>query len=81
LHPSATNIAVLHGPLAGKDLTDPAQAAEVKVALQDYLKTATNPEIIKKVKAVIRNLEPEGLVSEPKVKDKDKDEVDDEVKD
>jgi hypothetical protein len=58
------------GPLAGKDLTDPAQAAEVKVALQDYLKTATNPEIIKRVKAVIRNLEPEGLVSEPKVKDK-----------
>jgi hypothetical protein len=58
------------GPLAGKDLADPAQAAEVKVALQDYLKTATNPEIIKRVKAVVRNLEPEGLVSEPKVKDK-----------
>jgi hypothetical protein len=48
------------GPLAGKDLTDPAQAVEVKTALEEYLKTAKNEKIINKVKAVIRDLEPTG---------------------
>ena len=54
------------GPLAGKDLTDPAQAVEVKTALEEYLKTAKNEEIINKVKAVIRDLEPTGtFAAEP----------------
>ena len=56
------------GPLAGKDLTDPAQAAEAVTALKEYLKTAKKPEIIKKVKEVIRGLEPQGaFVAEPTV--------------
>jgi hypothetical protein len=54
------------GPLAGKDLTDPAQAAEVKTALEEYLKTAKNEKIINKVKAVLRDLEPTGtFAAEP----------------
>ena len=54
------------GPLAGKDLTDPAQAVEVKTALEEYLKTAKNEKIINKVKAVIRDLEPTGtFAAEP----------------
>ena len=56
------------GPLAGKDLTDPAQAAEVKTALEEYLKTAKNEKIISKVKAVLRDLEPTGtFAAEPTV--------------
>ena len=56
------------GPLAGKDLTDPAQAAEAVTALEEYLKTAKKPEIIKKVKEVIRGLEPQGaFAAEPVV--------------
>lgn len=54
------------GPLAGKDLSDPAQAAEVKTALEEYLKTAKKPEIVSKVTAVIRDLEPTGtFAAEP----------------
>jgi hypothetical protein len=60
------------GPLAGKDLTDPAQAVEVKTALEEYLKTAKNEEIINKVKAVIRDLEPTGtFAAEPVVAKKE----------
>ena len=56
------------GPLAGKDLSDPAQAAEVKTALEEYLKTAKKPEIASKVTAVIRDLEPTGtFAAEPTV--------------
>jgi hypothetical protein len=60
------------GPLAGKDLTDPAQAAEIKAALEEYLKTAKNEKIINKVKAVIRDLEPTGtFAAEPVVAKKE----------
>ena len=60
------------GPLAGKDLTDPAQAAEAVTALEEYLKTAKKPEIIKKVKEVIRGLEPQGaFAAEPVVAKKE----------
>ncbi len=50
-----------NGPLAGKNLTDPVQAAEVQAELKKYRATL-KPEskIIPKVDAIIKALEPQG---------------------
>ena len=62
-----------NGPLAGKDLTDPVQAAEVQAELKKYRATL-KPEskIIPKVDAIIKALEPTGTFrakTKPKVSD------------
>lgn len=59
--PSATILAP-DGPLAGKDLSDPAQAAQAQTALKKYL-ASLKPEskLRPKVDALIKVLEPQGL--------------------
>ena len=52
------------GVLAGKDLNDPVQAAEVKAELEKYLATLGKDSPVRpKVAEAIRNLEPTGIIT------------------
>jgi len=52
------------GVLAGKDLNDPVQAAEVKSELEKYLLTLKKDSPVRpKVAQAIRNLEPQGVTT------------------